>query len=76
MSKKEIPDFIVKFFIPLLSAWLIWVTKAVVSLQADVAVIKYGVFKTVAKTEEPKAQRKPSLDADLDLFGFIQRKIK
>lgn len=76
IKNKQLTDWMIKLFIPILSTWLIWVTKAVVSLQSDVAVIKYGVFKTFSNAEPTPEQtvRRPHLDADMNILRFLERK--
>lgn len=37
-----------------LTAWLLWVSKAIVELQSEVAVIKFGVFHKLSENEATK----------------------
>jgi len=63
----EIPQW----FIGLLTAWAIWVSKGMVTLQNEVAVLKYKNFNTVTQKEPDK---KYNLDADMNFLQFLERK--
>lgn len=58
-----------KVFIPLLTAWLIWVSQAIVNLQADVAVIKSRDISFFVPEKQPGPRL--TKDADLNIFKFF-----
>ena len=53
-SASETPKQIQALVFAILTAWLLWVSKAIVELQSEVAVIKFGVFHKISENEAVK----------------------
>jgi hypothetical protein len=69
--KDSRPDYSKQVFslvFVILAGWLFWVSKTVVDLQTQVAVLKYGVFKTVQKPQS----RPEAYEANPDYSKFFE----
>lgn len=54
----------------ILVSWLFWISKAVVKLETDVAVIKYKLFDKVSEAPKPE---KEVIESGMNLFQFLER---
>ena len=69
-SRREFFQMLVLAGGTILAGWLFWVSRAVVDLETQVAVLKYGVFRTVTRQEVKPSEREP-IEANPDLAKFF-----
>jgi len=72
-SDSDFRKFVQNAFVVIAIGWVSWVTKTMLDLKSDMAIVKYHDFQTTAKAEPTK---KEPMESGMNLFQFLFKEKK
>lgn len=73
-NKSELHQFVTTAIGVLLTGWMIWVSKTLVGIQSDVAVLNFSVLKKTV--QGPSLMPKQTIESGMNVFHFLLKEKK